>query len=148
MTAAILYMDLRDRGLRLRVDDDDRLIVSPAGKLTPRDRVEIKRHRDELAAMVAIDDAQEAEDMDDEPEDLPTVVPRRIHDVPSLCLGPTACAVLGVCGRMACLTATEHETFAVAVVNARAERNPHRVTRLTDPQDISITSPEENDRAA
>ena len=74
--------------------------------------------------------------------------PRRVRDVPSGCLGPTACTVLGVCGRETCMTATEYETFAVTVGNARAASNPHRVTRLTDPQDISITSPEEADRAA
>jgi len=137
MTAARLYMDLLDRGLRLRVDDDDRLIVSPGDKLTPRDRIEIKRHRDELAAMVAIDGVQEAEDVDDEPEDLPTVVPPRLHDIPSGCLGPVACAAIGICGRPSCMTEAERETFEVAVFNARAERNPHRVTRLIDPGVIS-----------
>ena len=95
--------------------------------------------------MVAADSGQDEPDEPDEARP----APRRIHDVPTLCVGSAACAVLGVCGRLACLTTAEHEMFAVAMVNARAERSPHRVTRLTDPQDISITSPErEADRAA
>ena len=135
MTAATLYIELLDRGLHLRIDEDDRLIVGPSSLLVDADRANIRRHRDELAAMVAIDASQ-----DDQDEERPA--PRRIHDVPSGCLGPTACAVLGICGRLACMTAPEHETFAVAVFNARAERNPHRVTRLADPQDISLSAQE------
>lgn len=127
MTAEALYLDLFGRGLRLRADDDGRLIVSPGERLTDNDRVAIRRHKDELLAIVAFAATPSV-----------TLEPRRIHDVPSLCLGPTACAVLGVCGRLACMTATEHEVFAVAVFNARAERNPHRVTRLTDAHDISV----------
>ncbi len=136
MTAATLYIELLDRGLHLRIDEDDRLIVGPSSLLVEADRVEIKRHRDELAAMVAIDAGP-----DDQDEERPA--PRRFHDVPSGCIGPRACAVLGVCGRLAYLTATEHETFAVAVVNARAERNPHRVTRLIEPHDRSLAATDE-----
>jgi len=137
MTAEALYLDLFGRGLRLRADDDGRLIVSPGDLLTDDDRAAIRQHKDELLAIVDYAATPSV-----------TLEHGRIHDVPSTCLGPTACAVLGVCGRLACLTAAEHETFAVAVVNARAARNPHCVTRLTEPQDISITSPEEADRAA
>jgi len=131
MTAEALYLDLFGRGLRLRTDDDGRLIVSPGELLTDDDRVEIRRHKGELLAIV---------DYTATPSG--TLEPGRIYDVPSGCLGPTACAVLGVCGRLACLTATEYEAFAVAVVNARAARNPHRVTRLTDPHDLSLSAPD------
>ena len=137
MTAADTYLDLFGRGLRLRADDDGRLIVSPGDRLTDDDRVAIRRHKGELLAIVAYAATPSV-----------PLESGRVHDVPSGCLGPTACAVLGVCGRWTCMTAAEHETFAVTVVNARTARNPHRVTRLTDPQDISITSPEEADRAA
>jgi len=137
MSAERLYRDLLDRGLHLRVDDG-RLVVGPRRLLADVDDRAIRQHRDELATIVAL----EADEQDAAP------APRRIHDVPSGCLGPTACAVLGICGRLACMTDEEHDAFAVVVVNARAERNPHRVTRLIDPQDISITSPEEDDRAA
>ena len=137
MSAERLYRDLLDRGLHLRVDDG-RLVVGPRRLLTDVDDRAIRQHRDELVALVAL----EADEQDIVP------APHRIHDVPTLCLGPTACAVLGVCGRLACLTDAEHETFAVAVGNARAARNLHRVARLIEPQDISITRPEEADRAA
>jgi hypothetical protein len=144
MTAAQLYLALLGRGLRLRLDDDDRLIVAPGNLLTPRDRVEIKRHHDELAAMVAIDGAQddEVDDADDEPADLPPVVPPRTHAVPSGCLGPTACAAVGICGRPSGMAEAERVTIEVAAPNARAARNPHRVTRLA-PDDISATTPAE-----
>jgi len=139
MTAEALYLDLFARGLRLRADDDGRLIVSPGELLTDDDRVAIRRHRDELLTIVDYADAPLLQEE-----------PRRLHDVPipSGCLGPTACGVLGVCGRETCMTDEESDAFAVAVVNARAEGNPHRVTRLIEPQDISITSPEEADCAA
>jgi len=138
MTAEALSLDLFGRGLRLRADDDGRLIVSPGELLTDDDRVAIRRHKGELLSIVYYAATPSV-----------TLEPGRIHDVPSTCLGPRACAVLGVCGRLACLTATEHETFAVATGNARTARNPHRVTRLVEPQDISITSLErEDDRAA
>ena len=97
MTAAMLYLDLLDRGLRLRIDDDDRLIVSPGGKLTARDRVEIRRHKDELMAIVAIDELAPEEGPDTGP-----AADRTGQPVPSGCLGPTACHVLGACGRAAC----------------------------------------------
>ena len=144
MTAATLYIELLDRGLHLRIDEGDRLIVGPSSLLAGVDRANIRRHRDELAAMVAVDTSQ-----DDQDELDVAPAPRRIHDVPSTCLGPTACAVLGICGRATCLTAAEHGAFEVAVFNARAERNPHRVTRLIDPQDISkVPATKEADRAA
>jgi len=138
MSAEVLYRDLRDRGLHLRVDDG-RLVVGPRRLLADADDRTIRQHRAELVALVTLEA--------DEPDVSP--LPRRIHDVPTRCVGPAACAVLGVCGRLACMTATEYETFAVAVVNARAERNPHRVTRLTEPHDIPLKPiPEEADRAA
>jgi len=129
MTAADIYLDLFGRGLRLRADDDGRLIVAPGELLTDDDRAEIRRHKDELLA-VAVYAATPSV----------TLEPGRVHDVPSMCVGPTACAVLGICGRLACLPVAERETFAVAVVNARAERNPHRITRLADPHDRSLSA--------
>jgi len=98
MTAAQLYIDLRERGLTFRAADDDRLIVSPGGKLTARDRVEIRRHKDELLAIVAIDEVAPEED---EPDTGPA--PNRTGlPVPSGCLGRRACQVLGTCGRDDC----------------------------------------------
>jgi len=138
MTAQQLYCDLRDRGLSLRLESG-RLIVRPRDLITDVDDRAIRQHRDELLEIVT----WEA----DEPA-VSDSSPRRDHDVPSSCLGPRACTALGVCGRLACMTATEHETFAMPVVNAHAARNPHRVTRLVEAQDISITSLEEDDRAA
>jgi len=125
MSAESVYLDLFGRGLRLRADDDGRLIVSPGELLTDADRVAIRHHRDELLAIVAYADAP-----------LLHAEPRREHDVPSLCVGPIACRVLGVCGRLGCMTDAERGVFEVAVFNARAERTPHRVTRLVDPQHI------------
>ena len=107
MTAEALYLDLFGRGARLRADDG-RLIVSPGELLTDDDRVQIRQHKDELLAIVAYVDAA-----------LLQAEPRRIHDVPSLCLGPIACRVLGACGRETCgdipdisQSATDHEVAA------------------------------------
>ena len=138
MTAEALYLALFGRGLRLRGDDDGRLIVSPGELLTVDDRVAIRRHRDELLAIAVF------------AATLPVPLePRPEHDVPTRCFGPAACRALGVCGRLACLTATEHEVFARAVANARAARTPHRVARLVDPRDISkVPATKEDDRAA
>jgi len=49
------------------------------------------------------------------------------HPTPSRCLGPTACAVLGICGREDCLAADEFGPFASAMVTARRSTNPHVV---------------------
>ena len=121
MTAEALYLDLFGRGLRLRADDDGRLIVSPGDLLTDDDRAAIRQHKDELLAIVDYAATPSV-----------TLEHGRIHDVPSTCLGPTACAVLGVCGRETCMTDEEHNAFGLSVVNARAERHPHRVTRLVE----------------
>lgn len=43
------------RGLTLRVDDEDRLIVSPAALLTDEDRIEIRRHKEPLVAAMKAD---------------------------------------------------------------------------------------------
>jgi len=150
MTATDVYRDLLDRGFSIRQGDADRLRLTPFSRLTEADKAAIVRHKPEileLVALLAVDEVAPEEPDEDR------AAPRRVgvvHDVPSLCLGPTACAVLGICGRLACLTAAEHETFAVAVVTARAERNPHRVMRLIDPLDISKPPVvrEEVDRAA
>ena len=119
MSAQQLCCDLRDRGLSLRLERG-RLIVRPRELITDADDRAIRRHRAELLAIVALE------------ADAPAVspLPHRIHPVPTLCLGPTACAVLGICGRPACMTDEERGAFEVAVFNARAERNPHRVTRF------------------
>ena len=103
MSAERLYRDLLDRGLHLRVDDG-RLVVGPRRLLTDVDDGAIRQHRDELATIAAL----EADERDIAP------APRREHDVPSGCLGPTACAVLGVCGRLACIPEAERPAFAEA----------------------------------
>jgi len=96
MTAEALYLALFGRGLRLRADDDGRLIVSPGELLTDDDRVEIRRHKDELLAIVAYAAASPSPpDSGPEPE-------RTGQPVPSGCLGPIACRVLGACGRETC----------------------------------------------
>ncbi len=96
MTAEALYLDLFGRGLRLRADDDGRLIVSPGELLTDDDRVAIRRHKDELLAIVAYA-ALPAMRPDTGPGQDRTGLP-----VPSGCVGPQACRVLGACGREAC----------------------------------------------
>jgi len=94
MTAADTYLDLFGRGLRLRADDAGRLIVSPGELLTDDDRVAIRRHRDELLAIVAYAAL---------PLDTSGPAPNRTgQPVPSGCVGPTACRVLGACGRETC----------------------------------------------
>ena len=121
MSAAELYVDLRERGFRLRIDDELRLRVSPGNRLTAADRVAVRRHRDDLLAMVGID-GEHAEESIGTTE--PVSAPRA---VPSGCVGPRACRVLGVCGRWACVPDMERAAFEVAVFNARATGNPHRV---------------------
>jgi len=96
MTAEALYLDLFGRGLRLRADDDGRLIVAPGDLLTDDDRVAIRRHKDELLEIVAYA-ATPSSPPDSGPAPNRTGLP-----VPSGCLGPRACRVLGACGREAC----------------------------------------------
>jgi len=91
MTDEALSLALFGRGLRLRADDDGRLIVSPGDRLTDDDRVAIRRHKGELLAIVDYADAP-----------LLQAEPRRLHDVSSGCVGPIACRVLGACGRETC----------------------------------------------
>lgn len=126
MSAAELYVDLLGRGLRLRVDDEDRLRVSPADWLTAEDRVGVRQHRDELLAMVGIVC---------EPEGPSTAPTEQVADpptTPSGCLGPLACRVLGICGRWGCVPEAERAAFEVAVFYARAAGNPHRVSDSVD----------------
>lgn len=126
MSAAELYIDLRERGVRLRIDDEDRLRVSPGDRLTAADRVAVRRHKDELLAMVGIDGGPEEENIGTtEPALSPGATP-------SGCVGPRACRVLGVCGRWTCIPETERAAFEVAVFNARAEGNPHRICDADD----------------
>jgi len=126
VSAAELYIDLRERGFRLRIDDEDRLRVSPGDRLTAADRVAVRRHRDELLAMVGIDgEPEEAGTGTTEPAATPRATP-------SGCVAPGACNVLGICGRWACLPRAERFAFEVAVFNARAEANPHRVSHADD----------------
>ena len=96
MTAEALYLDLFGRGLRLRADDDGRLIVAPGDLLTDDDRDAIRRHKDELLVIVTYA-ATPSGPPDSGPAPNRTGLP-----VPSGCLGPTACQVLGACGRAAC----------------------------------------------
>jgi len=96
MTAADTYLALFGRGLRLRADDDGRLIVSPGDRLTDDDRVAIRRHKGELLLIVAY-----AATPSGPPSSAP--MPARIeHLVPPGCVGPRACQVLGACGRADC----------------------------------------------
>ena len=96
MTAEQLYLALFSRGLRLRADDDGRLIVAPGDLLNDDDRAAIRRHKDELLAIVAYA-ATPSGPPDSGPGPDRTGLP-----VPAGCLGPTACQALGSCGREAC----------------------------------------------
>lgn len=126
MSAAQLYVDLLERGFRLRIDDEDRLRVSPGDRLTAADRVAVRRHRDELLAMVGID-AEPGETAVETPA--PSVISRT---TPSGCIAPRVCLVLGICGRSACIQEGERAAFEAAVLHARAEGNPHRVSDADD----------------
>jgi len=96
MTAEALYLDLFARGLRLRADDAGRLIVSPGERLTDDNRVAIRQHRDELLSIVDYAATPSG------PADTGPGQDRTGQPVPSGCIGPTACHVLGACGREAC----------------------------------------------
>jgi len=96
MSAADTYLDLFGRGLRLRTDDDGRLIVSRGALLTDADRVAIRHHRDELLAI-----ASYAATPSGPPSSGPASA-RIEHLIPSGCVGPRACQVLGACGRADC----------------------------------------------
>ena len=97
MTAEALSLDLFGRGLRLRADDDDgRLIVSPGDLLTDDDRIAIRRHKGELLAIVAYATIPSS------PPDSGPGQDRTGQPVPSGCVGPLACRVLGACGRETC----------------------------------------------
>jgi len=128
MTTATLYIELLDRGLHLRIDEDDRLIVGPSSLLVDADRDAIRGHRDALVEIVTWE------------ADAPAVspAPRRIHPVPSMCVGKTACRHLGICGRSSCVTPDERDDFAVAMATARRPDTPHVVQRLTDEGDRSL----------
>lgn len=65
---------------------------------------------------------------------------KSLHDVPSACLGPQICAVVGICGRISCLVDRERFVFADAVNTARSPRNRHRVPDFDRPGDISKKS--------
>jgi len=130
VSAAELYIDLVERGFRLRADDNDRLIVSPGNQLKDADRAAIRRHKAELMGMVSIaGNAQDDEAID---ETTPAAT-RTVHPIPSRCLSPTACAVLGVCGREACVSPGEFGEFAAAMATARRPTNPHIVPEFYAP---------------
>jgi hypothetical protein len=50
--AALLLLDLEDRGFRLSVTHDGALCVGPRGRLTPDDSAAIRQHRYYLVALV------------------------------------------------------------------------------------------------
>ena len=100
MTAEALYLDLFGRGLRLRADDDGRLIVSPGDRLTDDDRAAIRQHKDELLAIVAY--AATTSGPADSTGPAPVVSGQPVPSGPSGCLGPIACRALGACGRETC----------------------------------------------
>jgi len=116
MTAEALYLALFGRGLRLRADDDGRLIVSPGDRLTDDDRVKIRRHKDELLAIVAYA-AIPSTQPDSEPAPNRTGQP-----VPSGCVGPTACQVLGACGRKTCGAIPDISQAATSAPDSAPER--------------------------
>ena len=114
MSAESVYLDLFGRGLRLRADDDGRLIVSPGERLTDEDRVAIREHRDELLVIVAYAAVPVSP-----PDTSGPGQDRTGQPVPSGCVGPRACEALGACGREACgvfpdisLSATDHKRAA------------------------------------
>jgi len=127
MSVERLYRGLLDRGLHLRIDEDDRLIVGPSSLLVDADRDAIRGHRDALVEIVTWE------------ADAPAVSPppRREHPIPSMCVGAAACRHLGICGRSSCIPEAERPAFATAMVRARAADNPHRVSRLVDAYDLS-----------
>jgi len=49
------------------------------------------------------------------------------YDVPRACLGPSACSVLGICGRISCLVGGDHDRFSDQIEPARDHNNKHRV---------------------
>ena len=97
MSAEALYLNLFGRGLRLRADDDGWLIVSPGELLTDDDRVAIRRHKGELLTIVAY-----AAVPSSPPDTSGPATDRTGQPVPSGCVGPIACRVLGACGRETC----------------------------------------------
>jgi len=135
MTATTVYRDLLDRGFSIRRGDGDRLRLAPFSHLTEADKAAIVQHKSEILGILVWGSGDPAPD-----EERPA--PRRIHDVPSGCLGPTACRHLGLCGRSSCVTPDESDAFAVAMATARRADNPHGVQRLTG-QDISALAPSE-----
>ena len=96
MSAEALFLDLLSRGLRLRADDDGRLVVGPGVRLTDDDRVAIRGHKGELRLIVAY-----AATPSGPPSSGPASA-RIEHPVPAGCVGPRACQVLGPCGRADC----------------------------------------------
>src|SRR4051812_19508281 len=52
------------------------------------------------------------------------------HEVPSGCLGPMVCGVVGICGRCSCMTDEEAGNFHEAMIAAQSPRNSHRVPDL------------------
>ena len=96
MTAEALSLALFGRSLRLRAHDAERLIVSPGDLLTDDDRVAIRRHKDELLAIVAYATIPSS------PPDSGPGQDRTGQPVPSGCVGLLACRVLGACGRETC----------------------------------------------
>jgi len=135
IAAPLLYIDLVERGLTLRVDDEnDRLIVSPGHLLCDADRSAIRLRKVELMAMAVIDAVEGVGVGGDRPQTEARPCNGPNHATPSRCLGPTACAVLDVCGREACVTCDESGMFAAAMATARRPGNPHGVPNFYAPQ--------------
>ena len=126
IAARLLYIDLVERGLTLRVDDEnDRFIVSPGHRLSDADRSAIRLHKAELMAMVSIDACEQENPVEAGQHGDSQL--RRGVAVPSHCLGPRACVVVGICGRQACVTDAELDHLAAAIAIARRPNNPHVV---------------------
>ena len=51
-SAVLLALDLENRGCQMRIDEDDSLVVSPRELLSDADRVQIRKWRTHLKAIV------------------------------------------------------------------------------------------------
>lgn len=67
--------------------------------------------------------------------------------VPSRCLGPQVCAVVGICGRMSCIPTDEALDWMAALTAARLPTNPHRVPDFDSAWDMTTDKTDERGAA-